>query len=61
MEQTINFTWSTINVQQRAKEAYALDLTDDQAWDILQRIKDNYDCNYGVTWDTIDFYLADYS
>lgn len=29
------------------------DLTDDQAWKVLQRVDDCHDCEFGITWDTL--------
>jgi hypothetical protein len=30
------------------------DLTDEQAWEVLQQVKHTHDCNYGITWDTLE-------
>ena len=38
--------WSIEDVQQERP-----DLTDDQAWEVLQRVEHYHDCNYGITWD----------
>jgi hypothetical protein len=29
------------------------DLTPDQAWEVLQAVERQHDCNYGITWDTL--------
>jgi hypothetical protein len=42
--------WCTEDVQGRRP-----DLTDDQAWEVLKRCERGHDCNYGVTWDLIDW------
>lgn len=35
------------------------DLSDDQAWDVLQQCRDAHDCNSGFTWSLIDLVAAD--
>jgi hypothetical protein len=30
------------------------DLTDDQAWEVLQQCRDQHDCEYGFTWALIE-------
>lgn len=30
------------------------DLTDEQAWKVLQLVKRTHDCNYGITWLTLE-------
>ena len=32
--------------------------SEDEAWEIVEKMIDEMDCNYGVTWDTIDNYLT---
>ena len=32
------------------------DLTDDQAWEILQAVGSNQDANFGITWEVIACY-----
>lgn len=51
--QQIAIVWSIEDVQHQRP-----DLTDEQAWDVLQQCKRAHDCNYGFTWDLID-YVAD--
>lgn len=29
------------------------DLNPERAWEVLVLVKDNHDCNYGITWETI--------
>jgi hypothetical protein len=40
--------WSVEDVQQERPN-----LTEDQAWEVLQRVEHYHDCNYGITWDTL--------
>ncbi len=35
------------------------DLDDEQAWDVLQMVKDNHDATIGISWDTLE-YAADH-
>ena len=44
----IAIIWSTEDVHQERP-----DLTDDQAWEVLQQVESCHDCNYGITWDTL--------
>jgi hypothetical protein len=41
--------WSPEDVQEARP-----DLTDDQAWEVLQRVERQHDCNYGITWTTLE-------
>jgi hypothetical protein len=45
--------WSIEDVQQIRP-----DLSDDQAWEVLQQCDRKHDCNLGLTWDAIE-YAAD--
>ena len=49
----IAIIWSIEDVQELRP-----DLNDDQCWQVLQRCKRVHDCNYGFTWELIE-YLAD--
>lgn len=49
---TIDVTWSTFDVLFKAEEM-EIDLTQDQAVEILQNIKKSHDCENGITWETI--------
>jgi hypothetical protein len=35
------------------------DLTDERAWEVLQRVDRYHDCNYGITWMTLEFIAED--
>ena len=47
-EKTINIVWSTVDVQQVRP-----DLTDEQAWEVLQGVEHELDADMGVNWDTL--------
>ena len=50
----IAFIWSIADVQ-----AVRSDLTDDQAWQVLQRVEHKHDATIGVTWDTLEMVARD--
>lgn len=50
---SIAILWSTDDIIERAKENYHT-LTKEDAFIILSNLKKNHDCNYGITWETID-------
>lgn len=45
----IGLLWNIDDVQ-----SLRPDLTDDQAWSVLQRVDDQMDAAIGITWDTLD-------
>jgi hypothetical protein len=47
--QQIASIWSIEDVQQNRP-----DLSDDDAWEVLQTVKHDHDCNYGITWQTLE-------
>ena len=48
-EDRIFIEWQTDDVLQQRP-----DLTKEQAREVLHRIKQDHDCNHGITWETID-------
>lgn len=56
----ITITWHKDDIIQRAQEVENLIVTDKQAREILKAIKNDYDCNCGITWDTLDYYTTKY-
>ena len=48
--------WSWIDVQGRA-ERREVEITEEQAKEIIRTIHGEHDCNYGITWDTIDYHI----
>lgn len=49
----ISIKWHIEDVQERAKEI-EINLTDEQASDILQLMEKRHDCTIGINWETID-------
>lgn len=50
-------TWCVEDVLMRAEEN-GIPCTEDEAQYILNSMDDCHDCNNGITWDTIDFWLG---
>jgi hypothetical protein len=50
----IGIFWTTEDVQQMRP-----DLTDDQAWEVLQQVKSDHDATLGVNWDTLEWAAND--
>lgn len=48
--------WLPQDVIDRAKEQ-GISLNREQAGEIIESLHDNHDCNYGITWETIDVQL----
>ena len=56
MEESITITWHVDDILMRAKEK-DLDLSKDEALEILHDLKDNHDSTIGINWDVIDEYI----
>lgn len=54
----IAIIWDIDDVQDMAKKRN-MKLTDEQAFEILTKMKSQHDCTIGINWDTIDCYLDD--
>jgi hypothetical protein len=50
----IALIWSIEDVQ-----TVRPDLTDEQAWEVLQQVKNDHDATLGVTWDTLEWAAKD--
>ena len=53
---TISIVWGIDDVMEQAKQDEK-EITEDQARKVLKMMKDNHDCNYGITWETISAYI----
>jgi hypothetical protein len=51
-------SWCIEDVMDRAEEQ-GIPCTEEQAHNILASMDHHHDCNYGITWDTIDFWLSE--
>ena len=34
------------------------DLTEDEAWDVLQAVEDDHDANVGICWDVLEYHAT---
>ena len=53
-ERVMGFLWNTRHVRRLRP-----DLTDDQAWSVLQHIDASKSTKFGITWDTISWAAYD--
>jgi len=56
---TISITWNITDVIEKAKEL-GFNLTNKQASEILQIIKNKHDCNEGINWIVIQTHIEMY-
>lgn len=54
----ISIIWSTEDVLHQAKEK-GVNLTEDEANEILLQMERKHDADIGITWTTIDVYIDD--
>lgn len=45
--------WGTEDIQQKAQEL-GFELTEDQCIEVIQDLKNNQDCNHGITWEHLE-------
>lgn len=50
-------TWTSQDVIDRAKENGVL-ISEDEADIVIWFLEERYDCNTGITWDDLDYYIA---
>ena len=53
----IAIIWSVEDVIDRAQENHEIEISLDQARVILHSMEKYHDCEYGITWGTIDYYI----
>ena len=53
----IAISWCVEDVISRAKEDRDIELTKDQALDILSLLESKHDCNIGINWEVMDYYI----
>ena len=54
----ICIVWSTQDVLQTAKNMN-VELTSEEADDVLMTVEHNHDANHGISWDTIEWAVSD--
>ena len=57
---TIAIKWCTEDVLYQA-DNLGIELTEDQADDILESLEHKHDATIGINWDVISFYIENYS
>ena len=50
-------TWGIEDIKAQAEED-GREITDEQALAVLKFLDRKYDCNFGITWDTISFAIG---
>ena len=50
-----------ITISWNVEDVLSLDdtLTTDQCIDVLEKAENNHDANYGISWDTLSWYIDD--
>ena len=56
----IGLIWSIEDVKSLVETDYQDTISDEDAWDILESVEQNHDCNYGVTWDNLHWEIKNY-
>ena len=56
---TIAIKWCTQDILWQA-DNLDVELTEDQADDILESLENNHDATIGINWDVISFYIENY-
>jgi hypothetical protein len=54
----IHITWCTEDVLHEAEELN-VELTEDEANDVLIRMEEKHDASIGISWDVMDVYIRD--
>ena len=54
----IHITWCTEDVLHEAEEL-GVELTEDEANDVLIRMEEKHDAIIGISWDVMDVYIRD--
>lgn len=54
----INIIWCTEDVLHEAEEL-GVELTEDEANDVLIRMEEKHDASIGISWDVMDVYIRD--
>jgi hypothetical protein len=53
----VAIVWKIDDIIDRAKQYNNIDLTEDQAQEILGSIHSQHDCNQGINWTVIDVHI----
>lgn len=56
----IAIVWDADDIIDRAADTHPdLEVSYEEAIDIIEQMKRRHDCNLGITWDTIDYYIEE--
>jgi hypothetical protein len=56
----ITITWHIVDVIERAREIFDIELKNYRAREILQLTLAKHDCNIGINWEVIDVWIEFY-
>jgi hypothetical protein len=57
-EQICQIIWCANDVKMQAEEM-DLEISEEEISDVLYEMEHRHDANYGISWETIDYYLGD--
>jgi hypothetical protein len=55
----IEVRWSTVDAKMRARDMFDVDLTIDEASEVISRAENHHDANTGISWEVLDVYIDD--
>jgi len=59
-EKKIAIVWGLIDIQDTCKENYEVELTDEQALEVLEIVNHRHDASIGINWEVLDVHLQMY-
>ena len=60
VQKSIAVVWGTGDVIPLCKDRYGVEITEEQAYDILQSADRKHDANEGINWDVLDIHINMY-
>lgn len=58
-DEICSIIWTKEDIVDRAKDQGNKVPSKERLSEIINLMDKNHDCNYGITWETIDYYLED--
>jgi hypothetical protein len=59
-QNSIAVTWGTVDIQDTSKKNHGVELSQAQAFEILQKIKRQHDAENGINWTTVAIYVDNF-
>lgn len=59
MIKNIQINWHIEDIKYHARDVHNITITDEEAAEILVRMKNKHDASIGINWDVIDYYVSD--